>query len=111
MSPEIYGNRSVFDGHAVDVWALGPILFSMVAGFHPFVVADSSDERFYHFSNGYLQQIVADWNLGLSADLLDLLQRMLWLEPDMRLSLNQVRGHPWMQGEISRPPPRQRIEM
>ena len=65
MSPEIRSNRSKFDGHAVDVWALGPILFLMVAGFPPFEIADLSDERFYHFSRGYFQQIVTNWNLGL----------------------------------------------
>ncbi len=106
MSPEIRSNRSKFDGHAVDVWALGPILFLMVAGFPPFEIADLSDERFYHFSRGYFQQIVTNWNLGLSADLMDLLQRMFWLKPEMRLSLNQVREHPWMRGDQVSPPPR-----
>jgi len=106
MSPEIRQNKEPFDGHAVDMWAIGPILFLMVAGFPPWEIADNSDERFYYFSNGYLAQTVATWNLGLSADLIDLLQRMFFINPRDRLSLEQVRAHPWMQGEVQPPPPR-----
>jgi serine/threonine protein kinase len=98
MSPEIYKSQSPFDGYAVDMWALGPILFRMVAGRLPYDVPDPSiDQRFFYISNGHLQQLVTHWNLDLSADLVDLLQRMFWLKPEMRLSLNQVKAHPWMQ--------------
>ena len=31
------------------------------------------------------------------ADAMDLLQRMFWLDPTDRLSLEQVCAHPWMQ--------------
>jgi serine/threonine protein kinase len=106
MSPEIRSNRRTFDGHAVDVWALGPILFLMVAGYPPFDIASNTDERFYYFSRGLLQQTVHNWDLGLSANLLDLLQRMMWLEPRDRLSLQQIRDHPWMQGDTLEPPQR-----
>ena len=87
------------------MWALGPILFLMCAGFPPWEIADNSDERFYFFSRGYLAQHVTSWNLGFSADLTDLLQRMFLIDPQDRLSLDQVRAHPWMQGERQPPPP------
>lgn len=32
MSPEIYASRGPFDGHAVDVWTCGTILFCMLTG-------------------------------------------------------------------------------
>ena len=104
MSPEIRGGKPYFDGHAVDVWALGPILFLMTTGFPPFEIADNSDERFQYFTSGYLADVVRSWQLGLSADLLDLLQRMMWVNPENRLSLDQVRAHPWMQGRMTPPP-------
>ena len=47
-------------------------------------------------TDGYLVQIVRQWDLGLSGDLLDLLERMLFREQKQRLSLAQVRAHPWM---------------
>ena len=105
MSPEIRWGEQYFDGHAVDVWALGPILFLMTTGFPPFEIADKSDERFQYFTSGYLRDVVRNWNLGLSADLIDLLQRMMWVDARKRLSLDQIRAHPWMQGPMA-PPPR-----
>ena len=78
----------------------------MVAGFPPWEIADRMDEKFYFISNGYFEQTVRGWNLGLSADLIDLLQRMFFLNPRDRLSLEQVRAHPWMQGDVNPPPPR-----
>ena len=58
MSPEIRWGEQYFDGHAVDVWALGPILYLMTTGFPPFEIADNSDERFQYFTSGYLRDVV-----------------------------------------------------
>ena len=103
MSPEIRNNKDHFDGHAVDVWALGPILFIMVTGCPPFKRASQDDDNFKSISKGYLSTLVRQWNLDLSADLVDLLQRMLYKKPRRRLSLEQVRAHKWMRGNIQQP--------
>lgn len=96
MSPEIYRNEEPFDGFAVDMWAAGVILFLMLTGFPPWERACRSDERFHYMSGGYLVQMLTEWDIGLSSDAMDLLQRMLFLDPKDRLSLEQVRAHPWM---------------
>lgn len=96
MSPEIYLNREPFDGFAVDMWAAGVILFLMLTGFPPWERACATDERFKYMTAGYLVQMLTEWELGLSSDAMDLLQRMLFLDPKDRLSLDQVRAHPWM---------------
>lgn len=96
MSPEIYNNKDDFDGFAVDMWAAGVILFLMLTGFPPWERACSTDDRFRYMTAGYLVQMLTEWDLGLSSDGMDLLQRMLWLDPKDRLSLAQVRAHPWM---------------
>ena len=96
MSPEVCNNKLPFDGHAVDLWAAGVILFLMLTGFPPWERPVMSDERFKYMSNGYLVQMLTEWNVGLSADAMDLLQRMFWLDPLDRLSLEQVWSHPWM---------------
>jgi serine/threonine protein kinase len=101
MSPEIVKNRDPFDGFAVDMWAAGVILFLMLAGFPPWDRACGSDERFRYMSAGYLVQMLTEWNIPISPDAMDLLQRMLFLDPKDRLSLSQVRAHPWM---INTPP-------
>ena len=105
MSPEIYKNQQPFDGHAVDMWAVGVILFLMLTGFPPWERACATDERFYYMTQGYLVQMLTEWNLGLSSDAMDLLQRMFWVDPQDRLSLEQVNAHPWMLKPEVTPPP------
>lgn len=100
MAPEIEQNTQPFDGYAVDMWAVGVILFLMVTGFNPWERPSLSDEKFLFMTNGYLVQMLTEWNLELSADVMDLLQRMLWVDPKDRLSLEQVRAHPWMKKNI-----------
>mmetsp|Transcript_7108 Transcript_7108/g.6752 ORF Transcript_7108/g.6752 Transcript_7108/m.6752 type:complete len:101 (+) Transcript_7108:158-460(+) len=97
-------SRQPFDGYAIDMWALGPLLFLMVCGFPPWDQAIEEDERFRYFSGGHFRQTVQSWNLGLSEDIMDLLQRMFWKDPTQRLSLAQVRAHPWMDGPEMPPP-------
>ena len=96
MSPEIYESKEPFDGFAVDMWAAGVILFLMLTGFPPWERACQTDERFHYMTAGYLVQMLSEWEIGLSSDAMDLLQRMLFLDPKDRLSLDQVRAHPWM---------------
>ena len=96
MSPEIYRNEEPFDGFAVDMWAAGVILFLMLTGFPPWERACQTDERFHYMTSGYLVQMLTEWEIGLCSDAMDLLQRMLFLDPKDRLSLEQVRAHPWM---------------
>jgi serine/threonine protein kinase len=105
VSPEILSGSS-FDGFAVDMWAIGPILFMLVNGFPPWDIAcerrDTS--RCYRaFSRGQLRQSIQSWNLGMSDDLIDLLQGLFWRDPQHRLSLRDVLKHPWMDGPIQRP--------
>jgi serine/threonine protein kinase len=104
MSPEIYRNKEPFDGFAVDMWAAGVIMFLMLTGFPPWERASPTDERFKYMTAGYLVQMLTEWELGLSSDAMDLLQRMLFLDPKDRLSLDQVRAHPWMVNGKSEPP-------
>jgi serine/threonine protein kinase len=62
----------------------------------PWERACGTDERFHYMSGGYLVQMLTEWEIGLSSDAMDLMQRMLFLDPKDRLSLEQVRAHPWM---------------
>jgi hypothetical protein len=43
-----------------------------------------------------LVRMLTEWQVGLLGDAMDLLQRMFWLDPTDRLSLEQVCAHPWM---------------
>ena len=104
MSPEIHNNNAPFDGYTVDMWAAGVILFLMLTGFPPWDRPSVTDERFKYMSAGYLVQMLTEWEIGLSSDAMDLLQRMMFLDPKDRLSLDQVRAHPWMVNGPCQPP-------
>ena len=95
MAPEIYSEEP-FDGHAVDMWCVGVCLYKMLTNTNPWNTAALHDRDFRHFSGGYLVPILEYRGSGLSPDAKDLLQRMLFLDPTDRLSLQQVRNHPWM---------------
>jgi len=96
MSPEVYRSTCPFDGFATDMWSTGVVLFIMVAGFPPWEFPCDTDERFKHMSRGKLAQILVQWDVGLSLNLMDLLQKMLYRDPKKRFCLDQVLKHPWM---------------
>jgi serine/threonine protein kinase len=95
MSPEIYSSVGPFDGHAVDMWAVGVILFIMLTGVPPFDTASLADGRFVMVNQGRLQDMLISWGMPVSGDAGDLLQNMLWQDPNRRLSLAQVSQHRW----------------
>jgi serine/threonine protein kinase len=94
MCPEIYKNRTAFDGAAADVWTAGTILFCMVTGNRSYQRPHSSDPQFYWMSRG-LPQLISDWGVVLSPEGMHLLQNMLQVDPRLRLSLEEVVHHPW----------------
>jgi serine/threonine protein kinase len=106
MSPEIFSNTVPFDGFAVDLWAAGVILYIMLTGFPPYDQAHRSDQRFELIVNGNLVRQLRSWDIHLSDEAGDLLQRMLQLDPRNRLTLAEVMSHSWVaKGEVVAPPP------
>jgi serine/threonine protein kinase len=96
LSPEVCVNEQPFDGPTVDLWAAGVILFMMLIGEPPWEVPKMSDANFRHIAaGGNLAQMLTARRAGLSLDAMDLLQKMLWMDPADRLSLEQVMSHPW----------------
>jgi serine/threonine protein kinase len=95
MSPEIYANRQPFDGPTADIWTLGTILFCMVTGNRSYGRPEKTDPQFYWMSHA-LGKLVQDWEIHLSADCIDLLSKMMTINPRMRATLDEVRDHPWV---------------
>jgi len=89
MAPEVYSQQP-FDGYAVDMWAVGVCLFIMLTGREPWNRPFMLDHNFRNFTNE------VSYDTNLSADAIDLLKWMLFLDPRKRLSVQQVRRHPWM---------------
>eukprot|EP00592_Proboscia_alata_P029026 CAMPEP_0194443234 /NCGR_PEP_ID=MMETSP0176-20130528/126591_1 /TAXON_ID=216777 /ORGANISM="Proboscia alata, Strain PI-D3" /LENGTH=423 /DNA_ID=CAMNT_0039269457 /DNA_START=248 /DNA_END=1520 /DNA_ORIENTATION=+ len=95
MSPEVKNNCVPFDGFAADLWAVGISLFIMVTGFPPWENCSLGDDKFRYITGGYLVQLLTEWELGLSPELMDLLQGMLYRDSNDRLCLQQILKHPW----------------
>jgi serine/threonine protein kinase len=65
MLPEIYRNRSPFDGGAVDVWTAGTILFCMISGNRSYQRPHESGPQFYWMTHG-LPRLISDWGVKVS---------------------------------------------
>mmetsp|Transcript_21602 Transcript_21602/g.32251 ORF Transcript_21602/g.32251 Transcript_21602/m.32251 type:complete len:406 (-) Transcript_21602:106-1323(-) len=105
MAPEIYDNREAFDGFAIDVWSAGAMLFMMLTGAPAFERPTASDPCFDWIMNGRLSEMLDAWNKKLSPEAVNLLEGMLCVNANSRLTLDQVMKHPWVTGEHDVPPP------
>ena len=81
-----------------DMWALGIILFISLTGVPPVDVAMDSDERYRMVAAGHLREMVIQWGMEMSDEVLDLIQRILRPDPAQRLTISQILAHPWMLG-------------
>jgi serine/threonine protein kinase len=96
MAPEIFQNNDSFDGFAIDLWAVGVILYVMLTGFQPYDSASMTDQRFQIIAEGRLVEQLENWDIFLSEEAGDLLQKMLRVRPRDRLTLAQVMNHRWV---------------
>jgi hypothetical protein len=101
MSSEIYKNKD-FYAAAVDIWALGVILFIMLTGIPPVETPSEIDPRFRMVAEGRLFELMDLWRVDfLSAEARDLLFGLLQVDPRARLTMEEIRAHSWVGGPIS----------
>lgn len=96
VSPEVLANENPFNGLLVDIWAAGVILFILLTGVPPVDTASPLDSRFRMIRDGGLRDMLRQWNIMISEESMDLLQKILVAEPSERLTIQQIRDHPWM---------------
>ena len=83
----IAGKR--YNGTMVDLWSCGVILFALLAGYLPFEDPNTS--------NLYKKILSADFEMPnfLSNEAQDLITRILTTDPDKRITISQIKLHPW----------------
>jgi serine/threonine protein kinase len=97
IAPEVLENTAPFFGHLVDIWAAGIILFILLTGLPPIDHASRNCPRYEMLCNGRLGEMLQQWNLYLDPEALDLIEKILQPQPKDRISIKEIRDHPWMQ--------------
>uniref|UniRef100_A0A3Q2C6V2 Calcium/calmodulin dependent protein kinase kinase 2 n=1 Tax=Cyprinodon variegatus TaxID=28743 RepID=A0A3Q2C6V2_CYPVA len=102
LAPETLSEtRKNFSGKALDVWAMGVTLYCFVFGVCPFM-----DERILSLHQKIkTQPVVIPDRADISDDLKDLLLKMLDKNPETRISVAQIKAHPWVTKHGAEPLP------
>ena len=97
-----------YDGTLADIYSLGIVLFVLVMGFYPFDKPNITDSKFKFiikkdfsgfwkkcdqkksFSNNVIN------SGGNSAEFKDLFEKMICPKPKERISIEQIKKHPWL---------------
>lgn len=95
MAPEIV-SRTPYSGKCSDIWALGCVLFKMVAGVFPFR-GTSEEELFAAITTGSFEL-----KTQASPGLRHLLRRLLCVDPAKRIIAEEVAIHPWFADALSK---------
>ena len=109
MAPEVAEHTGAYLGQAVDLFAVGVIIFILLAGKHPFKEATMSDKVYKllagHDAAGFWEekQRVMGNNFRFSPEFKNLCTMMWQRDPSLRLGLADIVQHPWMQGVHATP--------
>lgn len=95
VAPEVL-KRQGYDA-ACDVWSLGILLYTMLAGFTPFANGpdDTPEEILARIGSGKYALSGGNWD-SISDAAKDVVSRMLHVDPQQRLTAAQVLKHPWI---------------
>ncbi|XP_063769240.1 serine/threonine-protein kinase Chk2 isoform X2 [Pseudophryne corroboree] len=81
---------------AVDYWSLGVILFVCLGGYPPFSEQNCKMPLKDQITGGHYTFIPAAWK-DVSQPALDLVKKLLVVDPEKRLTIKEALVHPWLQ--------------
>ncbi|XP_054653435.1 ribosomal protein S6 kinase alpha-1 isoform X1 [Dunckerocampus dactyliophorus] len=95
VAPEVLKRQGYDEG--CDIWSLGVLLYTMLAGFTPFANGpeDTPNEILNRIGNGHFSLSGGNWDT-VSDAAKDLVSKMLHVDPHQRLTAKQVLRHPWI---------------
>lgn len=93
MAPEtLQSTRDKYSGKAADIWALGITLYCFVFGKVPF----DDPNRMGLYEKIKTEQLTFPEEPVLNPQLEDLILRMLTKDPSERITIQQIKEHPWV---------------
>ncbi|KAG8499315.1 hypothetical protein CXB51_005875 [Gossypium anomalum] len=94
IAPEVLSKKE-YDGKIADVWSCGVTLFVMLVGAYPF--EDPNDPK--NFKNTIGRILSAHYSIPdyvrASVECKHLLSRIFVANPEMRITIPEIRSHPW----------------
>uniref|UniRef100_A0A671LVQ0 Ribosomal protein S6 kinase n=1 Tax=Sinocyclocheilus anshuiensis TaxID=1608454 RepID=A0A671LVQ0_9TELE len=95
VAPEVLKRQGYDEG--CDIWSLGVLLYTMLAGFTPFANGpeDTPEEILSRIGSGQFTLTGGNWD-EVSDAAKDLVSKMLHVDPHQRLTAKQVLKHPWI---------------
>ncbi|XP_030890616.1 ribosomal protein S6 kinase alpha-1 [Leptonychotes weddellii] len=95
VAPEVLKRQGYDEG--CDIWSLGILLYTMLAGYTPFAngPSDTPEEILTRIGSGKFTLSGGNWNT-VSETAKDLVSKMLHVDPHQRLTAKQVLQHPWI---------------
>ncbi|KAM7510088.1 hypothetical protein LguiB_008963 [Lonicera macranthoides] len=101
-APEVISGK-LYAGPEVDVWSCGVILYALLCGTLPF--DDENIPNLFKKIKGGIYTLPSHLSPGAR----DLIPRMLVVDPMKRMTIPEIRVHPWFQSHLPRylavPPP------
>ena len=94
MAPEFY-NREVIDAFAIDLWAVGIILYEMLTGQVAYDRPVQDDDLFCLLTQE-LDYLLELCGVDLSEEVIDLLKGIFVEDPRGRFTLADIMTHPWV---------------
>ncbi|KAG0502347.1 hypothetical protein HPP92_002419 [Vanilla planifolia] len=101
IAPEVLSRRE-YDGKLADVWSCGVTLYVMLVGAYPF--EDPDDPRNFRKTIGRIMsvQYKIPERVHISQDCRHLLSRIFVANPMKRITINEIKKHPWFLKNLPR---------
>ncbi len=99
MAPEIVSEHPT-NGYSSDVWSLGIVLFTLLSGKLLVTTASPLCQLFRYVRAGKFKEMCRKWRLDLSHEVEDLLFKMLVCNPADRITVEEMKRHPWVMGTL-----------